>query len=75
MEVKCKSKERKCVLNKLGPFILSFKESNHDDSFDLLNVSVQFEHCPKDVALLKYPVIPKLKLPPQPLPELVWEYM
>lgn len=46
-----------CVLNKLGTFILSFKESNHDDSFDLLNVSVQFEHCPKDDALLKYPVI------------------
>lgn len=53
-----------CILNKLGTFILSFKKSNHDDSFDLLNLSVQFEHCPKDVALLKYPVIPKLKLLP-----------
>ena len=58
MSVKCKSKGGGvCVLNKLGTFILSFKESNYDDSFDILNVSVQFEHCPKDVALLKYPVI------------------
>lgn len=43
-----------CVLNKLGTFALSFKESNRDESFDLLNVSVQFECCPKDVALLKH---------------------
>jgi len=52
------------VLNKLGTFTLSFKESNHDYSFDLLNVSVQFEWCPKDDAFLKYPVIPQLKLLP-----------
>ena len=48
----------------LGTFTLSFKENNHDDSFDLLTVSVQFECCPKDVVLLKHQVIPKLKLLP-----------
>lgn len=42
-----------CMFNNLGSFTLPFKESNHDDSFDVLNVSVQFEHCPKDVALLR----------------------
>lgn len=63
--MKCKNKgEKLCVLNKLAAFTLSFKESNHDYSFDLLNVSVQFERCPKDDAFPKYPVIPQLKLLP-----------
>lgn len=65
MEVKYKNKgEKLCVLNKLGTFTLSFKESNYDYSFDLLNVSVQFERCPRDGAFLEYTVIPQLKLLP-----------
>lgn len=70
--MKCKNKgEKLCALNKLGTFTPSFKESNHDYSFDLLNVSVQFERSPKDVAFLKYPVIPQPKLQPQSLLDLV----
>lgn len=37
------------MLNKLGAFILLLKESNRDYAVDLLNVSVQFAHCPQDI--------------------------
>lgn len=60
--VNYKNKGEMCVLKKVGAFTLPLKESNHDYSRDLLDVNVQFEHCPKDVDLFKYPVFPKLKL-------------
>lgn len=56
--MKCRIRRESVRVKYAWHFSLSFKDSNDDYWFDLLNVSVDIEPFPKYISLLKYSLIP-----------------